>query len=321
MPCFAGHFRSMVSLTKPRNIFSGVAEGVYIASRHSFAPDGIKKPLPKKVVVAETHEFQTANDGFIYAQLAPQKNSITSSSIGELGGQQMQHELKVFFPGSYEEVHETVADLLNDPLIVLIKDSNCAAGFYYQLGNCCVGAWMKSQFTTGTTSEGVKGYELTIVSWSRSIVMYTGGVQVKEDFPAGTYPVFSANSINNTSIYTMRNSYLASPSRNITTIYNLALSGQNADADISLRFRNSAGIASTTQLDDTDISTYSKFIAWLASVLPVGTTLQPYSAGLLVAASTTEHYLGLQIRTRTGLLLDWDGGYLVDGDGGRLYSI
>jgi hypothetical protein len=81
----------------------------------------------------------------------------------------LDFEMKVFIPGSYADAHEMVANMINQPLIVLTKDSNCPAKMWYQLGCDCTSAYLKADFSTGTTKDGVKGYSGTI-SWQNSYI-------------------------------------------------------------------------------------------------------------------------------------------------------
>lgn len=106
---------------------------------------------------------QGATYGFMVATLAPQKNKVTSKSVGEIGLLRQMTELDVFLPGSYAELHQDVKHLKNQPLIVLIKDANIQSNLYYQLGDGDFNAWVAgADFDTGTTKDGVKGYTLKL---------------------------------------------------------------------------------------------------------------------------------------------------------------
>ena len=172
-------------LKKAQNTGSGVADAFYFAPIEAFAADGIKCPTPPvppatatladKVTITEDHEF-VATNGFIKVVTAPFKNQITAQSIGEPGSQKFNQSLEVFVPGSYAELHGTMALLNNAACIVLIKDSACEAGNYYQLGCDCLFAWATAEFGTGTTRDGQKGYKVTFSYPTDAILTYKGAV-------------------------------------------------------------------------------------------------------------------------------------------------
>lgn len=164
------------NLKNPINTGSGIADHMLVAPVRDFVDGGIKcpvapfdgQPLGESVQILEAHEF-IAGRGFAKIQLAPEKNQITGKTIGDLGFQKMDFEVKVFVPGSYAAAHEMVANMINVPLITLHKDANCPANMWYQFGCDCTGAYMSFDFSTGTTKDGVKGYEGT-VKWQNGYV-------------------------------------------------------------------------------------------------------------------------------------------------------
>lgn len=164
------------NLTAPTNTGSGISEYFLIAPASDFAVGGIQSPVApfegqprgESVQILTPHEF-LVDRGFAKIVCAPEKNSLDAKTIGDLLFQKLDFELKVFIPGSYAEVHEAVANFINRQLIVLVKDANCPANMWYQLGNDCVFAYLKADFSTGTTKDGVKGYSGTI-SWQNAYV-------------------------------------------------------------------------------------------------------------------------------------------------------
>lgn len=149
------------------NSKAGIAEYALLAPHDWFAADGVKSPVAPfanqgdSLTIKTAHEFLDGK-GFLYYKLAPQKNSYSYKSVGDLGFKSFNSELKIFIAGSEIEVHEAVKNLLNTPLIVLIKDSNCAANMFYQLGCDCQFAYLSVDFNTSTTNSGIKGFEGTI---------------------------------------------------------------------------------------------------------------------------------------------------------------
>lgn len=176
------------NLKTPQNTGSGIADFVLLAPVSDFEEDGINCPVAPftnpgdEVKIKVAHTFKSGRK-FAKFLLAPQKNQLSTTTIGDLGFQKMDFELKIFIAGSYKEVHEAVKNILNTPLIVLIKDSNCSANMWYQLGCDCAYAWASFAFNTGTTIDGIKGYEGTIKYQSGYVQLYdvVGGPAVLAD--------------------------------------------------------------------------------------------------------------------------------------------
>jgi hypothetical protein len=110
--------------------------------------------------------------GFIKLQLAPQKNKHSIKVVGDLGSQKHNQEVDFFMAGSYAELHEQMAKMMNRPGITLIKDANCSADMYLQLGCDCQASWVSPEFESGTTKDGAKGYT--------GKIMYDGGALIYE---------------------------------------------------------------------------------------------------------------------------------------------
>jgi len=169
------------NLKNPQNIASGIADYVLLAPVSDFAEGGIMCPEGPynnpgdEVIVKNNHVFKAGKE-FVKFLLAPEKNELSAKTIGDLGFQKLDFELKIFVPGSYAEAHEAVKNIINTPLIVLAKDSNCPANMYYQLGCDCIFAWAKFDFSTGTTKNGNKGYDGTITYQNGYVQLYAGGL-------------------------------------------------------------------------------------------------------------------------------------------------
>lgn len=172
-------------LKNPVNTGSGISEFFLIAPVASFVTGGIKGPLAPftnpgdEIKILEAHEFGVGK-AFARVALAPEKNSLIAKTIGDTGFSKFDFELKVFIPGSYAEVHEAIKNWLNTPLIIMTKDANCPANMWYQLGNDCTGAYLKADFSTGTTKDGVKGYDATI-TWQNPYVQLYAHVDGPEE--------------------------------------------------------------------------------------------------------------------------------------------
>ena len=164
------------NLTTQQNTGTGIAEYVLIASVEDFVTGGIKcpaapqdaDPLGLGIKITVDHEFKVGR-GFAKIKFVAEKNSLIGKTIGDLGFQKLDFELKGFIPGSYAELHEQVSNMINNSLIVLVKDANCTANMWYQLGCDCTGSYMKADFQTSTTKDGAKGYDVTF-TWQNAYV-------------------------------------------------------------------------------------------------------------------------------------------------------
>lgn len=171
------------NLLQPQNRESGVAQKLFVAPVSFFEEGGIMAPSPPylydgaEVVIEDSHIF-LAGKGFLEIALAPEKNNLDMKMIGDTGFTKFDQVIKAIIPGSYAIQHELMKNLLNQQLIVIIKDSNCPANLYYQLGTSCVPAYMSTDFTTGTTREGLKGYNASFNSSLGYLQIYAGVVSV-----------------------------------------------------------------------------------------------------------------------------------------------
>lgn len=170
------------------NTEPGIAEFALIAPKSSFAVDGLKSPVGPfgvtpgdMITIKVAHEFKEGL-GFVYFALAPEKNELNTTTVGDTGFNKQNTEVKLVFPGSTPAQHEQLRQLLNQPLVAIIKDANCGANLYYQLGNDCASAYLTSDFKTGTTASGIKGFEATL-KYSNGPLFYdvVGGPEVIAD--------------------------------------------------------------------------------------------------------------------------------------------
>lgn len=176
------------------NSDSGIAAHALIAPVEFFVPGtGLKSPVAPfatagdGITIKTKHDFQ-AGKGFIWFALAPQKNSLTAPISGDLGFYKQNQEATIFIPGSNPAIHETYQSLVNVPLIVLVKDSSkCSDKSYMQLGTECEPAFLGGSFDTGTTKDGVKGFNVK-VNYDGPVMYYivTDGPEILADVEAGS---------------------------------------------------------------------------------------------------------------------------------------
>lgn len=172
-------------MTAPGPTQSGVSDLFHFAPVSWFDANGIKCPVPPfaalgdEVKIADDHEFLSGK-GFIKALCAPSKNMMSAGSIGEAGSKKFLQKFECFLPGTKAELHATVAGLLNEPCVVLVKDSDCDSGVVYQGGCDCNFAYLESaEFTTGTLKDGQKGYKLTFEYPTGKVLLYEGVIELK----------------------------------------------------------------------------------------------------------------------------------------------
>jgi hypothetical protein len=157
----------LVNLNKRTNVAPGIATYALIAKKSDFATlPGIAVPtddtaLADTVKIKTAHTFK-AGKAWSKWSLAKDKNELSSTGDGDAGFRQFKQTATLFVPGSYAEVHAVMAMLLNEELIVEVKDINCSASMFYQLGNECNGASINPAFKSGNSAGGVKGYEVTV---------------------------------------------------------------------------------------------------------------------------------------------------------------
>lgn len=175
------------SLTSHSNQGSGIADFLLFAPVSAFttiqgptltaAPD---PPVPgEEVTITANHVFPNG-EGFIKLTCKPFVNQMMGKTTGDTGNKKFLPSIEVFVPGSYATLHEFVKNSLNEPCILLAKEGNCDAGFYYQLGNSCNYAWLsEAEWSTGTTKEGSKGYKMTWEASAAGIFMYKGTITNK----------------------------------------------------------------------------------------------------------------------------------------------
>ncbi len=221
------------NLTNPQNTASGVGEYVLLAPASSFLDDGgIKCPAAPftqpgdEVTIKEAHEFKTG-EGFIKVQLAPQKNQLNGATIGDRGFSKLDLTLDLFIPGSYPIVHEAVKNWLNKPLIAMIKDAECLANMFYQLGCDCASAWLTVDFSTGTTIEGVKGYAGKLNYQNGYVQVYMGPAPTIK----GSSSTVTPPSYNKTLTFTTGTDYQADTAGGVGVTIVAAATGDTAKYD------------------------------------------------------------------------------------------
>lgn len=245
------------NLKNPRNVLPGIAEFALIAPMSWFEPNGIKVPVAPftnqgdSITVKTPHTFLTGK-AFIKFALAPWKNKLTSKGAGDPGFQSSTNEVDIFLPGSYAEAHETLQNLLNVPLLAIVKDANCYENIYYQLGSESASARLSFDFDTGFAKAGeVKGFAAKL-TYDGDLQFYkvSGGPATLSDVDAPTAGVVddTANTFNwtNSPAFTAVGDYEVTTDSGATyttaTVKPIAgLTGAKAAGTVGVRVKATAG--------------------------------------------------------------------------------
>lgn len=113
----------------------------------------------KKITTAHTFG---ASDGFISLMCKMHSVKSKTTSIGDAGVKQLEHEFEGIVTGDSAEHLEQFEAMLNDQLIVLVKDQDCLnTAEYVQFGDSCIQPELSVEFDSMDTSTGVKTYKVT----------------------------------------------------------------------------------------------------------------------------------------------------------------
>lgn len=160
-----------------QNVDGGYKNEFLFAPRTDFL--SIAKPtttpaaLGDKVKITTDHTF-TSPAGFYSWRLKQQPNTLNGESSGDAGTKKITWTLTVYLLGDSASTQEQIQNILNDDIICLIKDQDCASDEYVQLGDECVSPSATVTFTGNTTAEGNKEYKVDFA------------VPVKKFFYSGT---------------------------------------------------------------------------------------------------------------------------------------
>jgi len=133
--------------------------------------------LGDKVKITADHTF-AVDDGFIEWTCKRHSATHTTEPVGDAGSQSLLHKYSVIVLGDGAATLEQMRELLNDDLICLMQDQDCAAEEYVQFGDECLSPDVKISFTGNTTKEGLKEYKLEMEVKDKKF-FYSGDVALK----------------------------------------------------------------------------------------------------------------------------------------------
>jgi hypothetical protein len=158
-------YKKFTATDAAKNRDGGYKNVIYLAPVDTFL--SIKKPTDTPAALGDTKKITTAHTftspaGFISLVSKMHAVKTKTTSIGDDGVQQMEHEFEAIITGDSAEHLEQFEGLLNDNCIFLVKDQNClAANEFVQFGDECLQPTLKVEFDSADTNSGVKYYKIT----------------------------------------------------------------------------------------------------------------------------------------------------------------
>lgn len=162
--------------TDPEFATGGYKNVFYFAPKADFL--SLKGPitpvvnLGDAVTISAAHTF-TAPKGFFTYACKTDSVTLKGTTVGEDGALEMEWSAEFTILGDSASTQEQVQRQLNDDLIALLKDADCATNQYVQLGNDCVSPKFKAEYDGKTTKEGKKEYKITVTCKKKYFYAYT----------------------------------------------------------------------------------------------------------------------------------------------------
>ncbi len=141
-------------------------------------PTDTPTALGDKKKITDTHTFGE-DEGFISWLCKKHSVTTTTETTGDEGAQSLVHKSKFVLLGDDASTLEQLEDILNDNVILLLKDQDCLnTTDYVQLGDECLSPTLKITFDGKTTQEGLKEYTVE-ASVKAKKYFYSGTVTEK----------------------------------------------------------------------------------------------------------------------------------------------
>ena len=156
---------------KPTLYFSKVSDIETIGR-----PIGVPVNPGDKVSITTAHVFKAAKAAIVWDA---KMHSVThkSTNVGDDGAKEFQHTIEVKFLGDNPVTFEQIQDMLNDQMIIWVKDADClGVDNYIQLGDDCVPVEVAPELDGKTTKDGKKEY--TIVFTSKKKFFYNAALDI-----------------------------------------------------------------------------------------------------------------------------------------------
>ncbi len=127
----------------------------------------IQKPITTPLVLGDALEIVTAHTftspkGFLSYACKTHSVNLKGATVGEDSAKEIEWTGTFGIIGDASTTQEQLMRILNDDIICLLKDAECAAATFIQLGNECVSPEFDVAFDSKTTKEGKKEYVVTV---------------------------------------------------------------------------------------------------------------------------------------------------------------
>lgn len=113
-------------------------------------------------------------DGFISCYATRHSVTVSGETIGDSGSLSMIWKPKIMIPGDGSNVQSLLETLMNEDLILLVKDASCPGGYLMFGCDCGPAGVSKLTFDGGTTKDGSKGWTMELESNCR--LFYNGTI-------------------------------------------------------------------------------------------------------------------------------------------------
>lgn len=160
------NYASIQNNTNPNFAAGGYKNVLLFARRDDFL--SLKKPTAAGLVLGDATEIATAHTftspkGFLSWACKTNTVTLKGSTVGDDGSKEVEWSGTFTILGDSSSTQEQVQRLLNDDLIVMLKEAACLTNdSYVQLGDECVSPAFGVEFDGKTTKEGKKEYTITV---------------------------------------------------------------------------------------------------------------------------------------------------------------
>jgi hypothetical protein len=128
-----------------------------------------------EVKITDSHTFET-DKGFYRIYQVKKRHGGKGDPTGTFGAKTLLNEIDVFIPGINAVQMEWVKNIINEEILTLHRDSDCAQDQWIQLGDACRPAEIDINYTTGTYEPtGEKGF-FGKIKWTGIPKFYEGTI-------------------------------------------------------------------------------------------------------------------------------------------------
>lgn len=156
----------------------GTQTVIYYGWEHHFlaiqTPTASPTTVADPVKITTDHTFNTGKK-FNKLYVTLDTGQVDYESTGETDAHGYKPMFKGFCPGDTDDLHGLMARMKNFKGIFLIPVTD---GKIHQLGSKGLPALFKPKYSTGTLSQGKRGYEIEIMAYATKPYIYSGNIQL-----------------------------------------------------------------------------------------------------------------------------------------------